>query len=122
MAAGRPSGSITVQEAFVKGAEMEVGPKLWSRSSPTMSPKLPVSPAKVTTTTGRPPAATLISCPKHWARPAPRCTTVTAGSPRTWVYPPAIAVTLPSCRARMPWMSGLSWRASKNGASREPEL
>ena len=61
IAAGRPSGSITVQAAFVNGAEIEVGPKLWSRSSPTASPKLPVSPAKVTTTTGRLAAATLIS-------------------------------------------------------------
>ena len=72
MAAGSPSGSITVQLALVIGALMAVGPALWVRSRLILSAKLPVSPAKVITTTGKLPVQTLISCPMHWARPAPR--------------------------------------------------
>ena len=54
---------MTVQLALVTGAAMDVGPKLWLKSRPMVSPKLPVSPANVMTTTGRLPVQTLISCP-----------------------------------------------------------
>ena len=60
-AAGNPSGSITVQLAFIIGAAMAVGPALWLTSRLILPAKLPVSPAKVITTTGRLPVHTLIS-------------------------------------------------------------
>ena len=122
MACGSPSGSITVQVDFVKGAAIDVGPNEWLRSSPTLSPKLPVSPANVITTTGRLPFQTLIIWPRLCANPAPRWTDMTAVSIFAWAYPPAIAATVPSCRDMIPWMSGCDASASKNSASRDPGL
>ena len=106
MACGSPSGSITVHVDLVKGAAIDVGPNEWLRSSPTLSPKLPVSPANVITTTGRLPFQTLIIWPRLCASPAPRWTDMTAVSMFACAKPPAIAATVPSCRDMIPWMSG----------------
>ena len=80
MACGSPSGSIDAHVDLQNGAAIDVGPNEWLRSSPTLSPKLPVSPANVITTTGRLPFHTLIICPRLCASPAPRWTDITAVS------------------------------------------
>ena len=47
---------------------------------------------------------------------------MTPGARFACVYPPAIAVTAPSCSPSMPCMSDRACSSLKNNASRDPEL